>query len=122
MKFLCWKKRTKKKDEYSGLSPQAANVMRRYKEHVRPGDPRPVSDCNWCGNGPGTSTYKESRKGGTENLCSTCNGLKSQGWNMTAYTTSRKRRYDHTDGRSVWSAKEFLIETTDLVAKKKAAE
>jgi len=115
------KKRKRKKDEYSELSPQAANVMRRYKEHVRPGDPRPVSDCNWCGNGPGTSAYKE-RKGGIENLCSTCSDLKGEGWKMTAYTTSRKRRYDHTDGRSVWSAKEFLIETTDLVAKKKAAE
>jgi len=113
------KKRKRKKDDYSELSPQAANVMRRYKEHVRPGDPRPVSDCNWCGHGPGTFAYKESRKGG-ENLCSTCNDLQRKGWKMTAYTTSRKRRYDHTDGRSVWSAKEFLIETTDFVAKKKA--
>ena len=121
MKKKMKKKRTKKKDEYSGLSPQAANVMRRYKEHVRAGDPRPVSDCNWCGNGPGTSAYKE-RKGGTQNLCSTCDDLRNEGWNMTAYTTSRKRRYDHADGRSVWSAKEFLIETTDFVVKKKVAE
>ena len=88
---------------------------------VKAGDPRPCGGCEFCGpieqiNRKVTTTVADIKVG---DLCAACQMLKNDGWLYEYREKGRKKRFTNPNtGRHIWSVREFLGETTDIVSKR----